>query len=338
MKHYGYVKKYALVWILSASVLILGLGNTSRVHADWSDRVITGQALTSKPSSCSQKDIYLHQDKDEDWFSDKAVTLMDNFWYNWSATKGYEACQIYDATFGYYSKLPNMIYKLDASGAVGTIDNQTFYIASWVFPYNTPIRWIDTAPNMIVLESPSDKDITKNTITVQYNYMYKTANGLDTTRTSNYRYQGLPNKDYFGYDLLTLKTLLPWTNGNTRRTWSETKNSSVCSDFNIHRCGDGKIDNQTWYTITWSTTITKVTYLFTGFEAEICDDGPLNGTAGYCDTNCRWWGLKCSTDPTVSADQIECDNGVENNGNDEKCTLSCTVEVTIIPDLIRDEL
>lgn len=68
-----------------------------------------------------------------------------------------------------------MLYKVDGNNVVGALDNNTFWRASRVFPYNTPLRGIATTPNKVVFERPSDNDPNKNIVSVVYNYQYKYA-------------------------------------------------------------------------------------------------------------------------------------------------------------------
>ena len=68
-----------------------------------------------------------------------------------------------------------MLYKVTENNTPGLLDNSTFYRASRVFPYNTPVRGIATTPNKVVFEKPSDNDPSKKTFSIIYAYKYKYA-------------------------------------------------------------------------------------------------------------------------------------------------------------------
>jgi len=296
---------------------------------------LTGTAVCTDNS----QSLYLDQDNNTDTYKDRAFFLADNIKFNYTKTgKDYHAVLIfqnndptnqYNSVVHYYSSEDGMIMKKAATWAPVTIDNQTFARRSRVFPYNTNVRGIDTRLNKIVLQQP--KSLSKNRIiSLVYSYLWTYATGF-AAGTSNYGY----NKVDTGFVLpLTTANYIDWK--GTSRTWSPTlawKNN--CINLNLHRCGDGQID--AYARNTWRTF---------NFTNEICDSGAKNSniTTWACNLACTgfvggWVGPKvCSTDPTIAPDQIACDNGVANNGNDEKCTLTCEIEVTIIPDLIRDEL
>jgi len=55
------------------------------------------------------------------------------------------------------------------------LDNTTFWRASWVFPYNTPVRGIATTPNQVVFEQPSNNNTGENVVSIEYNYKYSYA-------------------------------------------------------------------------------------------------------------------------------------------------------------------
>lgn len=103
-----------------------------------------------------------------------------------------------------------MIYKVN-SGVVGTIDNSTFYRASFVFPYNTPVRAIATVPNKIVFQAPSDNDAGKNIVSIQYNYQYVYATNVDATKTYAYWYNQIPNLNYYANSGVNFITTIPGT-------------------------------------------------------------------------------------------------------------------------------
>ena len=75
----------------------------------------------------------------------------------------------------YYSPLPNMLYKINTANQASPLDSSTFWRASRVFPYNTPVRGIATTPNKVVFEKPADGDVNKNIVSFQYVYQYKYA-------------------------------------------------------------------------------------------------------------------------------------------------------------------
>ncbi len=98
------------------------------------------------------------------------------------------------------------------------------------------------------------------------------------------------------------KISLPWTdtalveNVNSASSWTlrafnanTWASSNTCYTFRGNWCGDG--------IVTWSSSTIDPA---TNFN-EFCDDGALNGTAGYCNTQCTWstpascWSLSGTT-------------------------------------------
>gem|GEM_PF-1831356 len=65
-----------------------------------------------------------------------------------------------------------------------------------MFPYNTPVRGITSAPNQIIFEQPSDNNPAKNTVGFVYTYKYITATNKVNNSTSSYRYNAVPNLAY----------------------------------------------------------------------------------------------------------------------------------------------
>lgn len=125
--------------------------------------------------------MYLNQDNDNDGKSDYYLYLNNNFILN-GTTNNYTAGQILMAAAGvtytkvkYYTPQTTMLYKVDTNNTVMALDNSTFYRASWVFPYNTPLRGIATTPNKVIFEQPTDNDPNKNIVSFIYAYQYKYA-------------------------------------------------------------------------------------------------------------------------------------------------------------------
>ncbi|MFA7298481.1 MAG: hypothetical protein WC010_02435 [Candidatus Absconditabacterales bacterium] len=269
--------------LLAALLLFASVSLGSFSHALWTDQVLPVDGIPNAISCPSTSKIYLNQDKDADGIADFSLYLNSNFILNGSANN-YTAGQILREANGteyttvrYYTPLYNMLYKLDANQTPGQIDDYTFWRASWVFPYNTPVRGIATTPNQVVFEQPSDNDANKNTISFLYDYRYKYANGFDGSSNSSYRYNQVPSMNYLLNVGLTWMTLLPGSEGNRKRSRSSVQSISntttICKNYELHRCGDGTID----------TGDNGYVVLFTG---ELCDDGPLNGTPGYCALGC----------------------------------------------------
>lgn len=265
MKH-----QYTLFALLIVTLSII-LGGWSAIAASRTDLTIPVDELYEVNSCTTKSNIYLYEDNDTDGKADVWYFLMSNLTITGDATDDYSAVQLYhDATsVEYYMPLPNMVYKI-YSGQIWPIDQNTFYRGSWAFPYNTPILWIATSPNKIVFERPEDNDTGKNTISFIYNYGYKKATGKKSgTSTSEYRYNQISNIS--NTQNIVYKQLSP----NYKREWWPLQYIKPCQNYIMHRCGDGKKDTRAsgqWWTeqFTW----------------ELCDDGPLNGTAWYCVAGC----------------------------------------------------
>jgi hypothetical protein len=158
---------------------------------------------SNTPFSCSSVGkIYLDEDNDADNLPDVYYYLNSNFTLNGS-TNSYSAGQILREANGtiyskvqYYTPLANMLYKMTDTNQISPLDNYTFWRASRVFPYNTPLRGIATTTNKVVFERPSDNDPAKNVVGFLYNYKYKYAIGWDGTSVSSYRYNQVPSMAY----------------------------------------------------------------------------------------------------------------------------------------------
>jgi hypothetical protein len=157
----------------------------------------------STVNSCSDiGKMYLNQDNDNDSKADYYLYLNNNFILTLNANN-YTAGQIWRVEAGvtytkvkYYTPLSNMLYKVDGNNTVGLLDNSTFWRASWVFPYNTPVRGIATTPNKVIFEQPTDNDPNKNIVSFIYEYKYKYALGFDGNSISSYRYNQVPDMGY----------------------------------------------------------------------------------------------------------------------------------------------
>ena len=252
-------------------------------YAEWTDQVLPVQEMYDVVSCPSTSKVYLNQDNDADSIPDFSLYLNSNFILNGNANT-YTAGQILREANGtqytkvkYYTPLYNMLYKLSTGHVVWMIDDYTFWRASRVFPYNTPVRGIATTPNQVVFEQPSDNDVNKDTVSFLYDYKYKYANGFDGTSNSAYRYNQVPSMNYLLNVGLTWITTLPGSEGNRKRSWSAvqwiTDTTTICRNYELHRCGNGIIDS-------WSNGYVSL------FTWEVCDDGPNNGQPWYCALGC----------------------------------------------------
>jgi len=267
------------IGILLASMRV-GFGYVTASTTWWSDNLIPIEELW-EPMTCENTSkIYLNQDNDNDGLYDVFFYLNSNFTLTHNALQSFSAGQIMRELQGvthtqvqYYTPLPHMLYKIDRNNETWDIDNYTFWRASRVFPYNTPVRWIATTPNKVIFEQPEDNDPSKNIISIVYDYRYKYAIWFDGTSLSAYRYNQLPDMAYVGNTNVQLHKILPGSAGNRKRAWSNILTLKSCRNYNLSRCGDGKID-------TYDKSRANE------FEDEVCDDGPLNGEPGYCPVGC----------------------------------------------------
>lgn len=100
-----------------------------------------------------------------------------------------------------------------------------------------------TAPNRVVFEKPSNNATGDVTVGFVYSYTYASANGFklfggDTA----YRYNKVPNMNYFLNTGLTFTTTLPAPKYNKTRKWNSDQELNSCHNYELHRCGDGTID------------------------------------------------------------------------------------------------
>lgn len=266
-------KQILTALILFASIL------ASFGHASWSDNLIPVEEAYDVVTCSNVSKIYLNEDNDADTLPDVFFYLNSNFTLT-GTVQDHTAGQIIREMNGttytkvkYYTPLQNMFYKISNTNQTGDIDNYTFWRASRVFPYNTPVRGIATTPNKVVFEQPSDNDASKNIISIVYDYDYKYAVGFDGNSTSAYWYNQIPDMSYVGNNYVTLHEILPGSEGNRKRSWSSVRELEACRNYELNRCGDGKIDE---YDTSWANE----------FTWEVCDDGPNNGQPGYCDISC----------------------------------------------------
>ncbi len=270
--------------IVTALLLIASMKLGSLWYAEWIDNILPVEGMDSVVSCPSVAHVYLSQDNDGDTIPDAGLYLNNNFILRNSTLYSYSAGQIMREYAGdiytkvkYYTPLANMIYKVDGNNVVGFVDNTTFWRASWVFPYNIPVRWIATTPNKVVFEKPADNDVNKNIISIIYDYRYKYAQWFDWTISSAYRYNQVPSMWYMANTGLNFITLLPWSSGNRKRNWSSVQpamaTNDICRNYQLHRCGDGVVNTSN------SSYVSPFTW-------ETCDDGALNGTAWHCPLGC----------------------------------------------------
>ncbi|HBB04608.1 TPA: hypothetical protein DCZ39_07095 [Patescibacteria group bacterium] len=171
--------------ILTVALLITSTTLGSFSYAAWLDNILPVEALSSVNACSNISKIYLNQDNDADTLPDLYLYLNSNFILNGTAnnvTAGQilrEAAGIIYTKVKYYTPLSNMISKMDSNNVTGALDNSTFWRASRVFPYNTPVRGIATTPNKVVFEKPSDNDPNKKIISIIYDYKYKYATAFD---------------------------------------------------------------------------------------------------------------------------------------------------------------
>ncbi len=258
--------------------LILGalatLGNFW--YADRIDNILPIESMSNVNSCADMPKMYLNQDNDNDGRADYYLYLNSNFILN-GTVNDYSAGQILrtdtPTKVKYYRPQTDMLYKVDVNNTAMALDNSTFYRASRVFPYNTPLRGIATTPNKVVFERPSDNDPNKNIVSFLYDYKYKYANGFDGTSTSAYRYNQVPDMGYMGNNP-TYHDLLPWSQGNRKRGRSSVQSTSSCRNYELHRCGNGVVETH------------DSSYLNT-FTSEQCD-GTAGVPAGYtCTSQCQ---------------------------------------------------
>ena len=171
--------------LLAALLLIASMTLGSFSYAAWTDQVLPVDEEYDIVSCPNSNKVYLNQDNDADSLRDFPLYLNSNFILNGKANT-YTAGQILReangtvyTTVGYYTPLYNMLYKLSTGHVVGQLDDYTFWRASRVFPYNTPVRGIATTPNQVVFEQPQDNDTGKNTVSFLYKYKFKYAVGFD---------------------------------------------------------------------------------------------------------------------------------------------------------------
>ncbi len=270
-------KQLVTVFILLVSIL------ANFGYASWSDNLIPVEELYDVVDCSHVSKIYLDENNDWDDLDDIFFYLNSNFTLTWTEqdhTAGQIIREMNRTTYTkvkYYTPLQNMFYKITNTNQTWPIDNYTFWRASRVFPYNTPVRGIATTPNKVVFEQPADNNPNKNIISIVYEYKYKYAQGFDGKTQSPYWYNQIPDMSYVGNNYVTWHNILPGEYGNRKRSWSSIHTLETCRNYELHRCGDGTIDEYD------SSRAHE-------FEPELCDDGPNNGQPWYCDINCGRWG------------------------------------------------
>lgn len=282
--------KQKLLWAL---LLVASTALGSVWYAAWTDNILPIEQLSDAVSCSNASKVYLNQDSDADGIPDFYLYLNSNFILNGNANN-YTAGQILRESGGtpyttvkYYTPLSNMLYKINDANQIWTLDDTTFWRASRVFPYNTPVRGIATTPNKVVFEQPSDNDPNKNTVSFIYDYRYKYAVGFDGNSNSAYRYNQVPSMNRLVNTGLSYITTLPGSQGNRKRARSAVQSISttdtICRNYELHRCGNNIID-------------TSDNSYVSQFTWEICDEWTLNGTPGHCNATCSgiWgWTERC---------------------------------------------
>lgn len=304
--------KTKIILLLLSSISLLSFGYTA--NEIWATQ------STSSFSNCSVKYLYLNQDNNQNNLPDYQFVPKANYIYNINSTQSYDLIQLMlDSNIQYYMSTGNMVYTQDSGGNIWVIDDMTFGLQSWVFPYKTAIRAV-SAYKYINIEVPSLTWLQNPIVALKYNYILKKAIWYNWTTASSYRYRWVPSLGYFGEGLE--KTYI--TN-NTRRSWSSTFQHSSCTNYNVQWCGDGKTTTQTWYTQNWSFHPVS-SRVSTWFTAEVCDwvteTGAVcvNGTAGCCNTTCSGFGNaneRCGDEILQPAGTFY--NGDQNNMSFEEC-------------------
>lgn len=354
-------KQLVTVFILLASIL------ANFGYASWSDNLIPVEELYDVVDCSHVSKIYLDENNDWDDLDDIFFYLNSNFTLTWTEqdhTAGQIIREMNRTTYTkvkYYTPLQNMFYKITNTNQTWPIDNYTFWRASRVFPYNTPVRGIATTPNKVVFEQPADNNPNKNIISIVYEYKYKYAQGFDGKTQSPYWYNQIPDMSYVGNNYVTWHNILPGEYGNRKRSWSSIHTLETCRNYELHRCGDGTIDEYD------SSRAHE-------FEPELCDDGPNNGQPWYCDINCGLviaWGycgdgiledipqvrppyldtlpaeivtqLGVEFDSLAEGQTEVCDTWPSNPNDwswlwfDGECTLACLIAPTIAPEIGFEE-
>lgn len=358
--------KLLLASLILITSMSLGSFSSAQIMSGWLANVVDTEEIYDQVVCDTTSKIYLNQDNDADTLKDYGYYLNSNFQLDCTSpyvNYDYAAAQLIkeNTTVKYYTPLFNMLYKINQGGQISMIDEYTFFLASRVFPCNTPVRGIATTPNKVIFEQPSDNDATKKIVSIRYDYTFKHAVGFDGHTTSAYRYNPVPTMNYFLNTNIVLVNLLPWDDGNRKREWSSLKTTNNCHNYELHRCGDGTID----------TPSSSYVELFTW---EICDDGDENGQPGKCDINCGlvWlWGY-CGDGITENIAQVRppyldtlpaeivtqlgvefdslaegqtevCDTWPSNPNDwswlwfDGECTLACLIAPTIAPEIGFEE-
>ena len=255
---------------------------------------------------CSEEaDMYLNEDNDEDELPDYFLYLRSNFRLFKESPVENNAGQILqfsdpndqnNTRVFYYVPEPNILTKKDVTETTySAIDNTTFKRASWVFPYNQRVRGIDTLNTRVNFERPLTTG-ESTTVSILYRYKYTRAVFPTTTPISPYRYNAVNS---WNFSWLTSANYVD-------RSWPTRSRSSVataeyCKNYTMHRCGDGIMD-----------TYSSGGNWINEFTGEVCDDGELNGQAGYCNDTCTWTG----------AGGFFCGDEIINDGSSETVVLS----------------
>lgn len=279
--------------LVSTVLLVIGMSlwfsHAALSTGNRTNQVLPIEDLYESNSCSTTNNVYLDKDFDNDGLSDYGIYLNSNIMIDNVPANYYRAASILknnnQTMVQYFRPFPNMIYKMTEEGTIGMLDDNTFWRASFVFPYQTPVRGIATTPNKVIFEMPYNNDTTKNTLGFVFYYKYAYAIGLQNTTTVwDYRYNQVPHMNYFLNNGVVGQTLLPGTWGNILRQWSGgSLTKTWCVNYKLSRCGDGITDSN------------NSGNYFNTFTWELCDDGPLNGTPGKCPLGCREnaWIARC---------------------------------------------
>lgn len=247
--------------------------------------------------TCGEKSkMYLSEDSDANGLSDYWLYLRNNFrLFQEQPLQNYSAWQIYqydDATNAnntkvfYYSAESDMLRKWDVTiSGFYSLDNFTFKRASWVFPINQRVRWIDTNNTRILFQQPTNTWVS-NVVSFLYSYKYASANDYGNG-TSPYWYNSVAS----GADFHWLQLADYKDRTSTRRQWTEIKTLDNCKNYELYRCGDGKTQEYD------SSRLNQFTW-------EVCDEWELNWTPWHCNATCTaigWSDERCWDNITQEA-------------------------------------
>ncbi len=200
--------------------------------------------------------------------------------------------------FGSNLKFP-YISNFVPSNAIDTSSSNILTVdaTGWLFSW-----WAITTPrNQVagqVVTKNNERSIIANAAGATLNYYYRWSSDL-SVHNGNMKININPN--------LTLKTAC--TNYYVARCWD-----SVIDKATGTTDGNGGIQTQAWTFLPWHTRSVK--------PNEVCDDGPLNGTAGHCNKDCT--GNGTWTNPTGPNCTLTANTGSVESGQNVTLSASYT--------------